>query len=128
MESLVPEGSELFLLPKKDSTSHDYNFLVEWKSEKDEEIQYRHDLLGLPNTPVLGRYSGAGYEFGKILSLASIDLRFNFKENKQWGIANKDAFIQKLNIPDIVSDLLLNIPYQIEENKKIDEMGNETTK
>jgi len=110
---------------KNTSKNHDYPFLIEFEHEnfKNEPKQYVHEILGLPNIPLIGKYSGSGYEFGKVVSLAIVDMYFESTEIKQWVYQESKDIKHKLNLPEEVTELLLNIPPQIEENKKEDEFG-----
>ena len=112
------EQSILLEQPKDRRDIHDYAFLVEKKAKDSQEpSMHRHELLGLPSLPFLGKYSGSAYEFGQVLSLVTTDVSFKKKGNDYgWMIDEEKG--EGINLPDDVSQLLLNIPVYIDENKK----------
>jgi len=119
------EKPEILTQPKDVRDIHDYSFLVELtgKSSEYDYPSYRHELLGLPTIPFLGKYAGASYEFGRTVSLVGADM--SFKKNGdayKWILNNNKQ--NKINIPDEVGELLLNIPAYIEENKKEESENN----
>jgi len=115
------EQSEILTCPKDVRDIHDFSFLVELKGKSSDYDypSYRHELLGLPNIPFLGKYSGSGYEFGRVVSLVGADMSFRKVGDDYKWVLNNDKK-DRIHIPDEVGELLLNIPAYIEENKKED--------
>lgn len=119
MQTEQQDQQGLLKKPKDTRDIHDFTFLVEdrIKTGNDDLPVFRHEILGLPLVPFLGKYAGAGYEFGQVLSVVSTDIAYEKKDNEyQWVIGSQKR--NEVNLPEEVGSLLLHIPAFIEENKK----------
>lgn len=113
------QSGGLLIQPKDRRDVHDFAFLVEDKDHltNQEPSIFRHELLGLPVVPFLGKYSGAAYEFGQVMSLTNVDIAFKkIGDHYKWVSKRRNS--EEVNIPEEIGELLLNIPAFIEENKK----------
>ena len=111
---------------KNNSKDHDYAFFLDYIESGSNihlrESTYRHEFLGIPTIPSIGRYSNAGYEFSRIFSVTSLELKLSSSAmGLTYEIANEKLSKTMVNLPIEIVQLLNDIPAEISQNKRTED-------